>query len=280
MRILFVGVGFVATVAAESLAARGHEVFGLRRSERPLPSSIHARRGDVTTGEGFASLPDDFDRIVYAVSPGERSESAYEAAYPRGVARVIARWPEARLLLVSSTAVYGAATAEIIDENTPPEPNDATSRKLVEAEELVTQANGVVLRASGIYGPGRTRLVQRLVRDPPRGDERNVVTNRIHRDDLARALEFFVERDHGGTYVASDEHPATLGEMADWLHSRSLPATWLEAPNERATNERARSSRFLSSARLRGLGFSFRYPTFREGYAALIESELADARSR
>lgn len=277
-RVLLVGIGYVGQHLARELTSTGHEVFGLCRSDRPLPERVHPLRGDVTTRAGFEAIPRDVDQIVYAVAPAERSESAYELAYYRGLQNLRELLPTARVLLVSSTAVYGENTATLIDETTPASPLDTASHQLRRAEELLDlDAAHVVLRASGIYGPGRTRLLTQLAQGELPESERNLITNRIHRNDLARCLAFFIERPRqGGLFIASDEEPATLGELSDWVREQEIPRTWLETTPPRRRQVTPRKSRALSSAKLRAAGFSFHYPSFRQGYAELLRATLAE----
>ena len=84
-------------------------------------------------------------------------------------------------------------------------------------------ANGIVLRLGGIYGPGRTRLIDAVragratVRPgPPRW------TNRIHRDDAARALQHLIARSLAGApldpvYIGVDDEPADEAAVLRWL---------------------------------------------------------------
>ncbi|HSC88165.1 MAG TPA: NAD-dependent epimerase/dehydratase family protein [Polyangiaceae bacterium] len=270
-RVLLVGTGYVGTVLARRLLDAGATVLGLRRSERALPAGVEAYRGDVISGEGLNSLP-EVEQLVYAVSPGERSASAYQDVYQRGLLRVAERFPNARVLLVSSSAVYGSATAHPVSESTETEPDDETSRELAAGERalLALRPQSVVLRASGIYGPGRTSLLARLARERLGDEEREQVTNRIHRDDLAACLEFFLRRrDLTGLFNATDSFPSTWGEMQDWLLARPVPA-WLESAPARPSRERRRVGRALSNEKLLGTGFSLAYPSFREGYAAIL----------
>ena len=270
MRILLVGIGYVGSALADMLVSAGQEVFGLRRSDRALPAGVTPLVGDVTRDEGWDRLPAGIEQIVYAVSPARRSEAAYREVYVEGLERVRSRVPDARLLLVSSTAVYGDPTTEQVDERTPLGALDGPSSELARAEHVWPSERSVILRASGIYGPGRTQLLARLLHGDLTREERSATGNRIHRDDLARCLAFFIERPElQGVFNASDTDPAPLGQMADWLAARNVPANLLQhLPSTR--EPRSRKNRTVSSRKLQEAGFVFCYPTFREGYAAIL----------
>jgi nucleoside-diphosphate-sugar epimerase len=129
------------------------------------------------------------------------------------------------------------------------------------------------LRLGGIYGPGRTRLVEsvrsgraRIAAGPPRWG------NRIHRDDAAGALAHLIERALGGdalpaVLIGVDDEPADEAVVLRWIAARlGVP----EPPTGEATARGA--NKRCSNARLRATGYAFRYPTFREGYAEAITS--------
>ena len=70
-------------------------------------------------------------------------------------------------------------------------------------------------------------------------------------------------------YLGTDNEPADQAEIFRWLAKRlgaSPPGTQPKASagRESKSNKRCRNSRLLQS------GYSFRYPTFREGYKAML----------
>lgn len=276
-RVLVAGCGYVGTALGRELAARGDRVFGLRRDPSRLPREIVPVAADLADPRTLAALP-DADAVVYAASAGEHSEAAYRAAYVDGLANLIAalaaggRAPR-RLLFVSSTAVYAQESGEWVDEESPAEPEHWSGRILLEAEALARRCapEAVVVRCGGIYGPGRTRLVDRARRGAtyPAGAPR--WTNRIHRDDCAGVLAHLLRLPNPEPlYLGVDDEPASLEEVLRWLAARvgAPEPCAVAASDDDARHER--SNKRCSNARLRASGYAFRFPTFREGYAALI----------
>jgi nucleoside-diphosphate-sugar epimerase len=270
-----VGAGYVGAELARRLLEAGHQVTGVRRSERPLPEGVRALRADVVSGEGLEQLPRDLDALVYAVSPAERSVPAYRAAYGVGLGRVLAELPSTPVVLVTSTAVFDAVGPRVVDDDTPPAADAPTARELLTAEALLRAhgARTLVVRPSGIYGPGRTSLLSSLLRTPPEPAERDGVTSRIHRDDLARVLEFCLEQRMAGTLLAADPNPATLGEIHDWLRATYDEAALSALPARSPRARREPRSRWLRPSRLLAAGFRFTLPSYREGYGRIL-SEL------
>lgn len=281
MRVLVAGCGYVGSALASALAAEGEEVFGLRRSVARLPEGVAPVAADLAEPASLRDLPERLDAVVYAAGPGEPGEAAYRRAFVEGLAnlkRALAGRPAPprRLLFVTSTGVYGQDDGSWVDERSPTEPSRATGHVLLEGEALAhaEPIPGTVLRLAGIYGPGRTRLVERVrsgeartQRDPPR------YTNRIHRDDAAGALRHLLRLEAPEpVYLGVDREPAPEQEVHAWLAERLgvPPPPAAERPPGDASRAPGRNKR-CSSARLQASGYRFQYPTYREGYAALLE---------
>jgi nucleoside-diphosphate-sugar epimerase len=272
-RVFIAGAGYVGTVAAEYLARAGHTVDIGRRTPGASPRA-HAM--DVLREETFPAALRDATCVIYCVSADGFSPESYRDAYVEGLANVIAaaaKGAARRLIFVSSTGVFGQDDGSVVDEASPAVPKGFSGATILEGEALLATApfEAATIRFSGIYGPGRDRLV-RIVRSgaPVSEKSRAAVTNRIHRDDCARALVHLVERiSLQPLYLGSDEAPTTMGEILDWIAARlelAPPPPGPDAPDvlQRGGNKR------ISSARLRAEGFRFRYPTFREGFEAIL----------
>ncbi|MBW3657595.1 MAG: SDR family oxidoreductase [Actinobacteria bacterium] len=268
MRVLIAGCGYVGSELARRLVAGGHDVWGLRRTATGMPEGVRALAGDVTDAATL-DLPDGIDALVYAVSPAERDEAAYRAAYVDGLDHVLTALPTApeRLVFVSSTAVYGQTDGSVVDEDSPTEPSSFSGRVLLEAEARARAAGGTVLRLAGIYGPGRTRLIDEVRAGEATYPPEDVHTNRIHRDDCAGALAHLLTiGTRAPVYVGVDDEPALRREVLTWLAER------LDAPPPRAApGQRTRGGdKRCSNARLRASGYDLAFPSYRDGYAAML----------
>ncbi|MBL8250670.1 MAG: SDR family oxidoreductase [Candidatus Competibacter sp.] len=286
-RILIAGCGDVGTALGQLLHATGHVVWGLKRRPADLPPSIRPLAADLTDPASLNRLPPDLDFIVYSAAAAGFSEAAYRAAYRDGLANLLAALQSAgqqprRLLFSSSTSVYGQHAGEWVDESSPAEAESFSGRCLRAGEDMLWDSPwpSVAVRFGGIYGPGRTRLIDSVregTATRPAGAP--LYTNRIHRDDCARALRHLLELPEAERlYVAVDDDPAPLDEVLSWL-ARQLglpePPPAAKAPlkpgaSERDSALRQRASKRCRNARLRASGFVFRYPSYREGYAALL----------
>jgi nucleoside-diphosphate-sugar epimerase len=276
--ILIAGCGYVGTALGLLLARDGHEVLALRRRPEGLPRGLTPLTADLTDAGSLAGLPRDLDAVFYTAAAGRREADAYRAAYVTGVANLLAALRGVRrFFLVSSTAVWAQTGGEWVDEGSPAQPASFAGRLLLEGEECLRESGlpGSVVRFAGIYGPGRTRLVDRVrsggARIPP-GPPR--WSNRIHRDDCAGALRHLMGlAQPAPLYAGADCEPAELRTVYGWLAGRlGVPAP---PEGEEETDPGREGNKRVRNARLLAAGYRFRYPTFREGYGALLAASHA-----
>jgi len=275
MRILIAGCGDVGARLGLLLAREGHEVFGLRRRPARLPPAITGIAADLGDRESLGALPGDLDLLYYTAAAERSTEEAYRRAYVEGLANVLAAVGEGvgRVVFVGSTAVYGQNGGEWVDETSPTEPSHFRGRTLLAAEALLADLGSPALavRFGGIYGPGRTRLIDSVRRgEAVCRDEPPWYTNRIHADDCAAVLRHLgqLENPHP-IYLGVDSEPAPDGEVKRWM-ARHLGVP--EPPSDRdrpgvsrppGQNKRCANRRLLAS------GYVFLYPDYRAGYGAL-----------
>jgi nucleoside-diphosphate-sugar epimerase len=287
-RILIAGCGDVGTTLGLALNAAGHSVWGLKRHPGDLPPGIQPLAADLANPATLNALPPELDAVVYSAAAAGFSAAAYEAAYVAGVRNLLAALKQAgqhprRLLFTSSTSVYAQHQGEWVDENSPAEAEGFSGRCIRQGEQLLWDSDwpAVAVRFGGIYGPGRTRLIDSVREGSavrPAGPP--LYTNRIHRDDCARVLEHLLNLpEPERLYLAVDDDPAPLVEVLGWLAEQlglpepplaTQPALKPGAETRGDPTLRMRASKRCSNARLRASGFSFRYPSYRDGYRALL----------
>lgn len=291
-RVLIAGCGDVGGALGRELAADGHQVFGLRRRVAALPEEITPYEADLGRPETLRDLPPALDYVVYAAAADETSEPAYRRAYVEGVDHLLAALDQQhqaprRLLFTSSTGVYGQSDGSWVDEDSPTEPTRFTGELVLAGERRIAAGPwpATAVRFGGIYGPGRTRLIRRVQAGGLEVDRsRPLYTNRIHRDDCAGVLAHLLERDLAGEPVPAvvlgvDNEPAPRHEVYDWLADRlgvPRPAEAGAAPSTTPGRLHGGSKR-CSNLGLRSLGYTFRFPTFREGYEALLSGSDHDS---
>ena len=292
MRVLIIGAGYVGMPLGAELVRRGHEVFGVRRDASASGSlrsaGINPIFADVTQPNTLEKLPRDFDWVVNCVASGGGSAEDYRRVYLQGTRNVVDWLRTARrdagnprFVYTSSTSVYGQNDGSMVDEKSPTEPATETGRVLLETEGALLDAArknnfaAMILRVAGIYGPERGHWFKQFLSGDARLDGKGErFLNMIHRDDVIGCIVATLERGHGGEiYNAVDNEPVSQFNFFSWL------ATTLGKPrpdsipeNIEGTRKRGITNKRISNLKLKQqLGYSFKYPTFREGYAAAIQ---------
>lgn len=274
-RILLAGCGDLGERVAQRLRARGDEVWALRRQPPARGGhGIHWLRGDLTDPASLRELPVGITRLVYLPAPATRDKAAYRAIFVDGLRHLLDALDchkLARVLFVSSSAVYGEHDGDWVDETTPTDPPGFNGAVLLEAEQWLAEQSlpATVLRLAGLYGPGRLQLIERLragqLRVPR---ETPHWANRIHVDDAAAAVAHLLQlKSPQPLYLGVDDTPMPLDELYDFL------AALIDAPLpvEGAAPAGVGSKR-LRNAQLRASGWAPQWPDAREGYAALLDS--------
>ncbi len=276
--VAIVGCGALGRRVAALELARGRRVVAVARRGREWP-------------EGMDFLPWDLDRPrswppVLAASPW-----IYYFAPPPSFGRTDPRVADflrdcpplrrRRIVLVSTTSVYGDADGAWVDETAPLRPVTERGWRRLAAErqlwawcERTPGAEAVVLRVAGIYGPERLPL-QRLrqgmaVLDPALAG----FSSRIHEQDLAAVCVAAMWRGRSGeAYNACDDYPSSMSDYFIRVACRfGLPApdrlSWAEAERRLspAMLEYLRESKRVDNRKmLNELGVTLRYPDLDSG---------------
>ncbi|WP_342623703.1 SDR family oxidoreductase [Pseudomonas alkylphenolica] len=277
--VLIVGCGDVGSRLAKQMLACNWQVSGLRRSVDLLPAGVTGVAADLFDAQCPATWPSAApDYLVYCAAASQHDEAGYRAAYVDGLKHVLSWLAERgqapkRLLFVSSSGVYAQQGGEWIDETSVAEPQSYSGTVMLEAEKLAL-ASGIpasIVRLTGIYGPGREWLLSQVRQGYRVTEEPPLYANRIHAEDAAGLLAFLLKADAGGQaledcYIGVDDAPAPLAEVVAWLRQYMGVTEWSEQDRVRRTG-----SKRCSNARARALGWAPQYPSYKEGYAAILE---------
>ena len=277
MNILIAGCGYVGTALGVRLGADGHSVWGLRRRPDGLPDIVRPLAGDLSDAATLQDLPPGLDVVYYTAGAADGSEAAYRTAYvdgPRHLLEALQQQGQRprRVVFTSSTGVYAQCRGEWVDEDSSAEPLHAGGRHLLAGERLFLDSTfpATVLRLAGIYGPGRTRLIDNLRQgNATYQDSPPVYLNLIHRDDCVGALRHLAALARPASlYVGVDYRPVDRGTLLRWLSGvlDTPPPRLVAAAANRRSNKRCRNARLAAS------GYPFQYPTFQHGYGAIIDA--------
>jgi nucleoside-diphosphate-sugar epimerase len=270
-RVFIAGCGYVGLATAHLLHDAGWHVVGGSRSGEmsgtPFPI-IACDLADPATLLGIGR----FDVVIHCASSSRGHAEQYRQIYLNGARNLLSLFSTARLVFTSSTSVYAQTDGSLVTEENPATPDRETGLILREAEDLVFNAGGCVVRLAGIYGPGRSVLLRRFFTGEAviEGDGSRFV-NQIHRDDAASGLVRIVESASTGIFNLSDDTPLTQREVYSWLAAhfgKPIPP----AGPVNTDRKRGVTHKRVSNSKLRSLGWFPRYPSFRD--AVVNDPEL------
>ena len=314
MRIMVVGAsGAIGTRLVPQLIEGGHEVVGTHRS------AGHGERIRALGAEAIELDLLDRAAVRRAVLAAEPDAIVHQATALTGVrfSRNLDRaFVETNRLRTEGTDALLAAAAEggvrrfvaqsfasmryarnggmVKSEDDPLDPDPLpgmreSSAAMRHLDEAVTAADGIALRYGLFYGAVNDGLIE-----PVRGRQFPIVGNGagfssfIHLDDAATATLLALERGSAGIYNIVDDEPAAVRDwlpvLADALGAkppRQVPR-WLArlfagAPAVATGTE----GRGASNAKAkRELGWELRYPSWRDGFAAVYGTAAAGAPAR
>ena len=302
MRVLVAGAsGAIGTRLVPQLIDRGHEVIGTFKSAgnaervrgfgaepialdlldaRAVRNAVLEARPEAIIHEATALANMGFSRnLDRGFAPTNRlrtegTDALLAAAREAGVRRFVAQ----------SFASYRYAreggpvkTEEDRLDPDPPAVARETNAAMRHLDQVVTDAGGMALRYGGFYGdPDSDGLVKpvRKRQFPIIGDGGGVLSF-IHLDDAAAATVLALEHDQAGVYNIVDDDPAPMREWLPVLAQalgakppRHLPM-WIAGLVAGKGVVMMTESRGASNVKAkRELGWTPRYPSWREGFAA------------
>ena len=266
-RLLLFGPGYCGAAIAQAAAASGHDVITAGRTDfdaamEALPAATH----------------------LISTVPPDREGDPILACYGAAIATAPAlRW----IGYLSATSVYGDRGGIAVDEDTPPAPtNERGERRLAAEHGWERAAAGRPLdlfRLAGIYGPGRSVFVALRSGEARRIVKPGHVFGRIHRDDIVAAVLAAMRNPPARTRVLNltDEAPAesaaVIEEAARLLGMPAPPALPFTqayaAMSPLARSFWGENRQVLSRKTRAALGLAWRYPSYREGLAAILAEE-------
>ena len=283
-RLFCFGLGYSARTLVGHLRRPEWQVSGTIRS-RELLSEIADLGVDGHHFDGEMANPAARDalsaatHILVSVPPGPAGDPVLASQ-----ANEIARAPDLRWIgYLSTVGVYGDWQGAWVDEDGPPRPISERSRRRLDAENAwsafgaSTGKRVTIFRLAGIYGPGRSPLDKVRAGTARRLIKPGQVFNRIHVDDISRALMASMSGAGRHTvYNVADDEPAPPQDVVTFAAGLlGLPPP-PEMPFDRAGLTSMAASFYAENKRVRNrrikddLGVALAFPTYREGLRNLL----------
>jgi len=288
--VFIFGCGYVGTALARCLIQAGCRVGALTRNEEKAAALREIGLSEVIVEQLDSHswhhlVQGSYTSVVNCVSSAGGGIDGYRKSYVDGQ-RSILEWAKSQeiraYVYTSSTSVYPQDAGVWVDETADNRAAPPTGQVLLESETLLANENSglsrwYVLRLAGIYGSGRHFLLNQL-RDgggeiPGFGD---YAMNMIHLEDIVSSIRAALcAVAPCGVYNISDNAPTTKQEVLSYLASQLNMPTPVFNPNKVSERLKRRGGRmphrYISNAKARNqLGWEPKYPSYREGYAELI----------
>jgi nucleoside-diphosphate-sugar epimerase len=257
--VLILGLGFTGERLARRLLRRGIPVSAAVRGIDRFRDLAH---------QGLQLSELVLDRPEIMLLPRNAIITILIPPVP-GLRTTVQKLAPKRVIYVSSTGVYGDQAD--VNAETLPKPNDERGRRRVEEERWVASGpwTSLILRAAGIYGPGRgvhaALREGKILRSLDSG-----IVSRIHVEDLAAIIEAGIFSNAEGAWPVADDMPCATAEIISWC------AEFLNLKED--THRRPGIPRSISGRRVDGrkiremLGVELKYPSWQAG----IEASLAE----
>ena len=268
VRILIAGCGYVGQATADLFHEAGWTVEGWTGSRESAgrlagkPYPVYAL--DITERVQVCTCAGTFDAVIHCASSGGGNADTYHQVYFNGARNLLDRFDSSMVVFTSSSSVYAQTDGSWVTEESETKPTRETGRTLLETEDLVLARGGIVARLAGIYGPGRSALLSKFLSGEATVDpESDRFINQVHRDDIAAALFFLLDRQPQGKqiYNVVDDQPIRQSECYRWL-AEKLNGPLPSVGKSTRRYKRGDSNKRVSNAKLRKLGWTPRYPSF------------------
>jgi nucleoside-diphosphate-sugar epimerase len=218
---------------------------------------------------------------LVSAQPGEDGDPALACLSGQLAAAPDLRW----IGYLSTIGVYGNHDGAWIDETAECRPTNARSTLRLTTDKAwlafgeKTGKPVQIFRLAGIYGPGRNGIVNLRAGTARRLVKPGQVFNRIHAQDIAGVLLASLEKPrNGAVYNVTDDEPAPPQDVVSF----AAGLIGLEPPPEipfdparltpMAASFYGENKRVSNALMKRELGYTLRYPTYREALRALAEA--------
>lgn len=265
MHILFIGYGKTSWRVAKQLFEQGHQITTISQSAKMDEYATHLIQ-DVHQ-LNLAHIP-PIDWVYVLLSPNESTPEAYQRVYVDSVqpiSKALKQHPVQKVVVVSSTRVYGENHGERIDDEAEMKPNDEQGRLLLKMEQLWQQAYpsaSIIIRPTGIYGTSVARMLK--LAEKTKTYPNRHWSNRIHIDDLANFLVHLLHVEHAEkSYIVSNNQPSLLHETIQWFQ-RQLHLPELVLQSDGCSGKR------IYATRMAEMGFQLQHKDCFEDYLQML----------
>ncbi len=259
--LLVVGFGYLGQKAAAKALQAGWKVYATSRQiekkaviEAAGAEFVHF---DITCPQNHDPLPAS-SAWLWSPAFDRRQGLPVHEVIVVGLERALnlSPWLPQKVIYTSTTSVYHQSDGDWVDETSPTWPRTDSGKANLEAEQLLKSwdmepdRQAIILRLSGLYGPGRWIRRASIQAGEPIACEPETWLNLVHIDDAASACQAALESKESGTFCITDNQPILRRDFYE-TSARLLqaPAPSFTPPtspdfagNKRVSNRKARKT--------------------------------------
>ncbi len=280
--VLIIGCGDIGVRVARLVQQTGSKISGLARSEgsaeRLRAFGIEPVMGNLDDAASLTDLPTAGKLVFYFASPP--GGGPVDGRMRKFCQAVDSGQLPSKVVYISTSGVYGDCGGEWVTEETAINPQTSRAQRRADAEAILQEWGRVhdvpvvVLRVTGIYGPGRLPLARIQQGHPILREEESPPTNRIYADDLAAVCVRAAEKAMAGDiFNVSDGQPGTMTQffnaVSDLLGLSRLPqvdmAEAKKVMNPMMLSYLTETRRMNNRKMVEQLGVTLMYPDIESG---------------
>jgi len=282
--IMIIGCGDIGLRVAKNCQQKDMDISGLVQSDKSVKTlqqqAIKPIKADLDKPETLKNISYKGKTVFYFAAPPR--QGAQDTRMANWLASLDSNSAPDKIVLISTTAVYGDTGGDWITEESALAPTTERGLRRLDAEQRlaewaeVNSVDIVILRVPGIYGPSRLPR-ERLEKGLPVLNESECgYTNRIHADDLAMICLVAAKKAvNGEIYNVSDGQPGTMtdwfNQVADFLNLPRPPQVSMQEAEQVMTagmlSYLKESRRIDNSKMLKELDIKLQYKTIKQGIA-------------
>jgi nucleoside-diphosphate-sugar epimerase len=228
VRVLVLGgTGSIGSVVVRELVGRGHDVFGLARSDVSATKletlGVTPVAGDIASPEAWAGKLPQLDAVIHAACDFNSDMAAIDRRLLDGLLPALAARPEkTRFIYTGGCWLFGATGDEIATEATPLRPLPAFAWMVPQLRRVLAapDIDGIAIHPAMVYEPAGG-VFHRFARDAVEREAVRIVESEtvrwplVHREDLAQLYALALERaPTGASYIGCAIDGLAVGRIA------------------------------------------------------------------
>lgn len=286
--LFIIGCGDIGMRVGEAAVTLKIKVYGFSRGNKfphdGVISDLTLSYCDLDQPENIPELPMKGAALLYMAPPP--GGGVIDTRVSNFLSSIKSGSEPAKIIYISTTSVYGDCGEEEITEERAVNPSNHTAKRRYNAEQTFKSWCAersvplVILRVSGIYGPGRIPVQRIISREPLLNENEAGYTNRIHADDLAEICLAAIERGKDGDiFNVSDGESGKMNDyfnaITDLMGVERLPQVSLEEGRKVMSplmlSYMTESRKISNKMMLEKLGIQLRYKTMYDGLKELVK---------